>query len=327
MAAKETSLLRNAAYFGIGLACTGAGWAAARSRRRSQWARGKVVVITGASRGLGLALAEEFGRRGARLVLAARDAGELLRARRKLLSLGVVRDEEDVLIVPADLRKSEEAEGLIDEATRQFGRVDVLINNAGVITVGPIENQTIEHFRDVMESNFFTGLHCTLSVLPQMLERGTGAIANVTSIGGKVAVPHLLPYTASKFASVGFSEGLGDGVALERHSCDHDLPRADADGLASECTLHRGCIARIPVVQPGGESARRLDRGQPRRTSDCRWNRVRGSRNRDYTPGLLCGATREPVAGTDPPCDACDESPAALCCAGRIYNAPRRGCS
>ena len=209
MPAKETSLIRNAAYFGIGLACTGVGWAAARSRRRSQWAQGKVVVITGASRGLGLALAEEFGKRGARLVLAARDAGELLRARRKLLSIGAVRDEEDVLIVPADLRKSEEAEGLIDEATRQFGRVDVLINNAGVITVGPIENQKIEQFRNVMDSNFFTGLHCTLSVLPQMLERGTGAIANVTSIGGKIAVPHLLPYTVSKFASVGFSEGLG----------------------------------------------------------------------------------------------------------------------
>jgi short-subunit dehydrogenase len=114
-----------------------------------------------------------------------------------------------VLIVPADLRNAEEARGLIDEATHQFGRVDVLINNAGVITVGPIENQTIEHFRDVMDSNFFTGLNCTMSVLPQMLERGQGSIANVTSIGGKVAVPHLLPYTASKFAAVGFSEGLG----------------------------------------------------------------------------------------------------------------------
>jgi len=209
MAAKETSLFRNLAYFGIGLACTGAGWAASRSRRRSRWAHGKVVIITGASRGLGLALAEEFGKRGARLVLAARDAGELLRARRQLLNCGAIRNEEDVLIVPSDLRKAEEAEGLVDEATRQFGRVDVLINNAGVITVGPIENQKVEHFRDVMDSNFFTGLHCTLSVLPQMIERGTGTIANVTSIGGKIAVPHLLPYTASKFASVGFSEGLG----------------------------------------------------------------------------------------------------------------------
>jgi short-subunit dehydrogenase len=111
--------------------------------------------------------------------------------------------------VPADLRKPEEASRLIDEATQRFGRVDVLINNAGVITVGPIENQTLEQFREVMDSNFFSGLHCTLAVLPQMLERRAGSIATVTSIGGRISVPHLLPYCASKFAAVGFSEGLG----------------------------------------------------------------------------------------------------------------------
>ena len=85
----------------------------------------------------------------------------------------------------------------------------MLINNAGVISVGPVENQSLEQFRDAMESNFYSGLHCTLAVLPQMLGRREGAIANVTSIGGRIAVPHLLPYTASKFAVVGFSEGLG----------------------------------------------------------------------------------------------------------------------
>lgn len=71
-----------------------------------------------------------------------------------------------------------------------------------------MENQTIEDFADVMNANFFTGLHCILSVLPQMLERKSGAIVNIASIGGKIAVPHMLPYTASKFAVVGFSEGL-----------------------------------------------------------------------------------------------------------------------
>ena len=85
----------------------------------------------------------------------------------------------------------------------------MLINNAGVITVGPIENQTLEQFREVMDSNFYSGLHCTLAVLPQMLERRAGSIATVTSIGGRISVPHLLPYCASKFAAVGFSEGLG----------------------------------------------------------------------------------------------------------------------
>jgi short-subunit dehydrogenase len=205
---KARTIVRNAAYFGIGVLASMSVPRSFSSPRRRQ-IRGKVVVITGASRGLGLALAEEFARRGARLVLAARDPYELDRARRMLLGKNRLRDEEDLLVVPADLRNQQEAEGLIERATSRFGRVDVLVNNAGVITVGPIENQTVEQFHDVMESNFFSALHCTLAVLPQMLERRDGAIANITSLGGKIAVPHMLPYTASKFAAVGFSEGLG----------------------------------------------------------------------------------------------------------------------
>ena len=209
MISRSGSLLRSAAYFGIGLASAAAAMVTTRSQRRSRWASGKVVVITGGSRGLGLALAEEFARRGSWLVLGARDQAELDRAQRQLLERKLVRAEEDVLLVAADLRDSAGAERLIAEATSRFGCVDLLINNAGVITVGPVENQSLEQFRDVMDSNFYTGLHCTMAVLPQMLQRGEGSIANIASIGGRVAVPHLLPYTASKFAVVGFSEGLG----------------------------------------------------------------------------------------------------------------------
>lgn len=199
--------VRNAAYFGIGvLAAMAAPDAFVPARLRGF--RGRVVVITGGSRGLGLALAEELSRRGARLALVARDRFELDRARRKLVENGAAKDDADLFSVEADLRHRGEAEAMIAEVTSHFGRVDVLINNAGVITVGPLENHTVEDFREVMEANFFSGLYCTMAVLPQMLERGEGAIANITSIGGKVAVPHLLPYTASKFAAVGFSEGL-----------------------------------------------------------------------------------------------------------------------
>jgi short-subunit dehydrogenase len=211
MNSRKAILISGAAVAGAGLLCAGTtaavvyGWMARRKARRLA---GKVVLITGASRGLGLAMAEEFGRRGAKLVLTARDPWELERARQSLVEREAVENAEQVLVIPADLRQADEARKMVERATAHFGRVDVLVNNAGVITVGPVENQRVEDFHEVMESNFFSGVHCTLAVLPQMLKRRGGTIVNIASIGGKVAVPHMLPYTASKFATVGFSEGL-----------------------------------------------------------------------------------------------------------------------
>ena len=167
----------------------------------------KVVLITGSSRGLGLALAEEFAHHGAKLVLTARDADELERARVILLERTSIQPDR-ILVVPADLCRPEEVQSLIQRATEHFSQIDILVNNAGVITVGPIESQTIENFRSVMDTNFFSGVQCSMAVLPQMLGRGHGTIVNISSVGGKVAVPHLLPYSASKFAVTGFSQGL-----------------------------------------------------------------------------------------------------------------------
>lgn len=200
-------LIRDLAYFGVGLLCSAAAAYSNRPPRRHPF-RGRVVFITGSSRGLGLALAEEFADFGSRIVLVARDANELARARDQILRVVPSVVPNDVLTIAADLRKTEDAQAAIAVATRQFGQVDILVNNAGVITVGPIENQSVDRFHEAMDSNFFTAVHCTLSVLPQMLARCEGKIVNITSIGGKVAVPHLLPYTASKFAAVGLSEGL-----------------------------------------------------------------------------------------------------------------------
>jgi short-subunit dehydrogenase len=142
------------------------------------------------------------------VVLNARNAEELDRARELLTVIDAVEDPANLLVVPADLRLKEDAEYLIHRVMEHWGQIDVLINNAGVITVGPIENQSVQEFREVMDANFFTAVHCTLASLPGMMERGQGTIVNITSIGGKVSVPHLLPYSASKFAAVGFSQGL-----------------------------------------------------------------------------------------------------------------------
>jgi short-subunit dehydrogenase len=208
----KKSLKTTAASFALaGAGLTGAGIYLAADylrKRKHRQLLGKVVLITGGSRGLGLALAEEFARYGTRLALTARNLEELERARKLVLKRHRNLHSDDVFVAAADLRNSSEAESLVKQITERFGRVDILVNNAGIITAGPVENQPVEEFRNVMDANFFSGLHCTLAVLPQMLARRSGAIVNITSIGGKIAVPHLLPYTASKFAAVGFSEGL-----------------------------------------------------------------------------------------------------------------------
>jgi NAD(P)-dependent dehydrogenase (short-subunit alcohol dehydrogenase family) len=175
---------------------------------------GKVVVITGASRGLGLALAERFARVGSRLVLASRSLDELTHARDLLHQRGALKSPDEALLVPTDVSEPDQATQLVERAIAHFGRIDVLINNAGIIEVGAVEDQPLEAYRRAMETNFFGALHTIRAALPQMLRQAVApygprpAIVNIASIGGKVAVPHLLPYVASKFALVGFSEGL-----------------------------------------------------------------------------------------------------------------------
>ena len=180
-----------------------AGYAVAQRLRNPADLRGKVVLITGSSRGLGLALAREFAALGSRLVLCARDEQELQVAAESLASQGAT-----VLAIPCDLGNRQQVEQMVHQATQRFGGIDLLINNAGIITVGPLESQTLEDYEQAMQVMFWGTVYPTLALLPQMIERRAGAVCNITSIGGKISVPHLLPYCCAKFAAVGFSEGL-----------------------------------------------------------------------------------------------------------------------
>ena len=165
--------------------------------------RNKVVLITGGSRGLGLVLAREFALENAKLVICARNGEELKRAKKDLENQGA-----EVLDVVCDVRNQNEVERMIDEVCSHYGQIDVLVNNAGVIQVGPLEVQTKEDFEDALNVHFWGPYHTMSAVIPKMREKGEGKIVNISSIGGKMNVPHLAPYCASKFALVGLSGAM-----------------------------------------------------------------------------------------------------------------------
>ncbi len=186
-----------------------AGTALYRRARPRFSLRGKVVFIAGGSRGLGLALAEEFARHGAQIAICARNQEELDRARPMIEAQGAT----SVRTYACDLSDREQVENIVRQIQDDFGGIDVLVNNASIIGVGPIENQTLGDFEYAMKNNFWSQVYATLAALPEMRRRGEARVVNITSIGGKVSVPHLLPYCCSKFAAVAFSEGLRSELA------------------------------------------------------------------------------------------------------------------
>jgi short-subunit dehydrogenase len=238
----------------------GAAYALGRSLGRARLA-GRVALVTGGSRGLGLVLARELGRRGMRVVLVARDEEELERARASLEA-----EKIDATALPCDVTDEEGVAGLVADVEQNLGPVDLLVNNAGIIQVGPVETMRLEDYRRAMDVLFWGALHCAEAVLPRMRERRRGTIVNVTSIGAAVGVPHLAPYDAAKFALRGWSEALGAESA--RHGIDvvtvipglmrtgsfgHALVKGQRYAEASMFSL----VASLPLLTVGAERAAR----------------------------------------------------------------------
>src|SRR5438067_6362016 len=171
--------------------------------------KGRCVLITGGSRGLGLALARQFLRRGAKVALLARDQEALQRAQQLLAGKG------SVFIRACDVRDRTQVEQAVADVCRELGEIDVLVNNAGTITVGPMDTMNVDDYQEALNIYFWASLYTSLVVLPSMRQRRTGRIVNISSIGGKISVPHLLPYSVGKFALAGWSEGLRTEVAKE----------------------------------------------------------------------------------------------------------------
>ena len=191
------------ATFRVLAALAGGGAAAALRARPADDLAGEVALVTGASRGLGLLLARELARNGCSLVLCARDGAELERAAGELRAAGA-----QLITVAGDITDDGIPQQLVDTAVDRYGRLDILISNAGSIQVGPVQSTTPDQYEAALRTMALAPVRLALAALPVMQRQAHGRIVTIASIGGKVSVPHLLPYSTAKFAAVGFSEGL-----------------------------------------------------------------------------------------------------------------------
>src|SRR5215472_10941495 len=197
-------------WLGAGALLLG-GWITARVIRTAQYTlRDRVAVISGGSRGLGLVLARHICNEGGQVALLARDAEELARAKADLAARG-----GRVLTVECDLLDRDQIQAAVRKVVGHFDRIDILINNAGIIEVGPLDHMTREDYESAMRLHFWAPYELVSQIVPEMRLWGGGRIVNISSIGGKVATPHFAPYSASKFALTGFSDAIRAELARD----------------------------------------------------------------------------------------------------------------
>lgn len=190
----------------LGGAAMTAGYFISRSFLRSSRKidlKDKVILITGGARGLGLTLARQLADMHAKIVICAREEDDLRKAGDDLSYY-----TSNFLAIPCDVTDQEQVRSMMKEVREKMGTVDILINNAGIIQVGPMEQMKKEDYEQAMNVHYWGPFHTTSEALKYMFEKGEGRIVNIVSIGGKLSFPHLLPYNASKYALSGFSEGL-----------------------------------------------------------------------------------------------------------------------
>ena len=219
-----------------------------------------VAVVLGGSRGLGLLIARELLRRGHRVVVAARDPDELASAKGLLQGQGTVLTEE------CDVRDRHQVGALVGKIEHEVGPIEVLVTVAGIIQTAPLESVTLQHFEDAVDTMTWGPIHAAMTVLPAMRRRGRGRIGTITSIGGMVSPPHLLPYATAKFAAVGFSDGLAAGLSGTGVTATTVVPglmrtgghlHATFGGDATKEYAWFAPVASLPLVSMDAERAAR----------------------------------------------------------------------
>ena len=176
---------------------------------RSSFFKDKIALITGGSRGLGLEIARQICACGGNVALIARDAEELSRAENDL-----DRFATEVLTIQCDLLETAQIQSAVQQTLQRFGKIDILINNAGIIEIGPVEHMQLKDFDRAMRVHFWAPFILYLLIAPHMRANG-GRIVNISSIGGRIAVPHMAAYSASKFALTGFSDAIRAELARD----------------------------------------------------------------------------------------------------------------
>src|SRR5207248_998294 len=172
--------------------------------------RDKVALITGGSRGLGLEIARQICAQRAKVALIARDPEELARAKTELDRLAT-----EVLTIQCDLLESAQIQSAVQQTIQRFVKIDILINNAGTIEIGPLAHIELKDFDRAMRLHFWAPYILQLLIVPLMRAKGGGRIVNISSIGGRIAVPHMAAYSASKFALAGFSDAIRPELAQD----------------------------------------------------------------------------------------------------------------
>ncbi|AFZ26334.1 short-chain alcohol dehydrogenase [Cylindrospermum stagnale PCC 7417] len=162
------------------------------------------ILITGASQGIGKATALLFSRKGYDLVLAARQTERLEATAQEVQSLGLAAP----LTVTCDVTNPSQVEMLVQKALEHYGYIDVLVNNAGIFASGPVEQFSLSDWHQVIDTNLWGYIHTIQALLPHFLQRGSGTIVNLSSIGGKVPTAYLVAYCTSKFGVTGLTEAL-----------------------------------------------------------------------------------------------------------------------
>lgn len=191
--------------------------------------KNRVAIITGGGRGIGREVAILFASEGAKVAVSARSSDQIAKVVEEISASG-----GEAIGVSADVSREDDVRRIVDETMEKFGRVDVLVNNAGILEPGPIASVDSESWRRVIEVNLFGTFYCTKAVTPILIEQGWGRIINMSSRSGKMGHPSLTAYCASKHGVVGLTKALAEELALFNITVNAICPGVVETDMVSE---------------------------------------------------------------------------------------------